>query len=163
MVSYEATEALKPYGVASVRVPSSETYLALQRGTVDGAVAAVSTVMGRRLFEQTKYCYQLPVTAFTIAVYLLKDRWDKMDDKSKAAFWEAGQWYDQNYAKEVNGTFFKNEYWPELKKRGLEVVAPSAADLRDFEAKSQPVWNWWKKEVGEQIGQKAIDYAKGKA
>jgi TRAP-type C4-dicarboxylate transport system substrate-binding protein len=163
VVGYEATEALKPYGVASVRVPSSETYLALQRGTVDGAVANISTVMGRRLFEQIKYCYKLPLTAFTIAVYLLKDKWDKMDGKSKAVFWEAAQWFDQNYATEINTKFFNDEFWPQLKKGGLEVVTPSAADLKDFEAKSQPVWDWWKNEVGGQIGQKAIDYALGKA
>jgi TRAP-type C4-dicarboxylate transport system substrate-binding protein len=163
VVGYEATEALKPYGVASVRVPSSETYLALQRGTVDGAVANISTIVGRRLFEQVKYCFKLPVTAFTIAVYLLKDRWDKMDVKSKAAFWEAGQWYDQNYAREINTRFYNNEYWPQLKKGGLEVVTPSEVDLKDFAAKSRPVWDWWKNEVGQEIGQKAIDFALGKA
>ncbi len=163
VVGYEATEALKPYGVASVRVPSSETYLALQRGTVDGAVANISTVVGRRLFEQVKYCFKLPITAFTIAVYLLKDRWDKMDGKSKAVFWEAGKWFDENYAREINGRFYKEEYWPMLKKGGLEVTTPSAADLKDFDAKSRPVWDWWKKEVGEEIGQRAINYALGKA
>jgi TRAP-type C4-dicarboxylate transport system substrate-binding protein len=163
VVGYEATEALKPYGVASVRVPSSETYLALQRGTVDGAVANISTVMGRRLFEQLKYCFKLPVTAYTIAIYLLKNQWDKMDAKSKAVFWEAGQWFDQNYAKEINTKFYQNEYWPQLKQGGLEVVVPAAEELKDFEAKSRPVWDWWKQEVGEQVGQKAIDYALGKA
>lgn len=162
VVGYEATEALKPYGVASVRVPSAETYLALQRGTVDGAVANISTVVGRRLFEQIKYCYKLPVTAFTIAVYLLKDRWDKLDGKSKAVFWDAGKWFDENYAKEINTAFYNREYWPMLKQGGLEVVDPSEADLKDFDAKSRPVWDWWKKEVGETMGQKAIDYALGK-
>jgi TRAP-type transport system periplasmic protein len=163
VVSYEATEALKVYGVAGARVPSSETYLALQRGTVDAAVANISTIVGRRLFEVVKYCYKLPVTGFTIAIYLLKDQWDKFDDKTKAAFWDAAKWYDDNYAREINGRFYEDEYWPQLKEAGLEISIPTDEEYKDFEEKSKPIWEWWKKEVGEDVGQKAIDLALGKA
>lgn len=163
IVSYEATEALKKFGAAGVRIPSSETYLALQRGTVDGAVANISTIVGRRLYEQIKYCYELPVAGFTISIFLLKDKWDKLDDKTKAAFWEAAQWFDANYAKTVNEKFYKEDYWPMLQKAGLEIIKPKADDLKTFDQASRPVWDWWKKEVGEEWGQKAIDLALGKA
>ena len=62
IVSFEAEEVLKPYGVAGARIPSSELYLAVQRGTVEATVANISTVMGRKLYEQVKYCFKLPVT-----------------------------------------------------------------------------------------------------
>lgn len=163
VVSYEATEALKSFGVAGVRVPSSETYLALQRGTVDAAVANISTIIGRKLYEQIKYCYMLPVTAFTISIFFLKDRWDKMSEKEKEVFWEAGKWCDDNYASTVNNKFYKDEYWPTIKKAGIEAAEPSSEELKTFEEKSQPIWKWWKDQVGEQVGQKAIDLALGKA
>jgi TRAP-type C4-dicarboxylate transport system substrate-binding protein len=162
VVSYEATEALKAFGVAGTRVPSSETYLALQRGTVDGAVANISTVMGRRLHEQLKYCYQLPVTGFTISIFLLKDFWEKMDEKTKAVFWDAAKWFDENYASHINNEFYKNQYWPEITKGGLEIITPKTEELTEFESKAKPIWDWWKKEVGEEWGQKAIDMALGK-
>jgi TRAP-type C4-dicarboxylate transport system substrate-binding protein len=163
VVSYEATEALKSFGVAGVRVPSSETYLALQRGTVDAAVANISTIVGRKLYEPVKYCYRIPVTAFTISVFFLKDKWDKLPDKEKAVFWEAGKWCDANYAGTVNKKFYLDQYWPIIKKAGIEVAAPTGADLNTFEEKSQPIWKWWKNQVGAQVGQKAIDLALGKA
>ncbi|MEW6262021.1 MAG: TRAP transporter substrate-binding protein DctP [Thermodesulfobacteriota bacterium] len=163
IVSYEATEALKAYGVAGTRIPSAETYLALQRGTVDALVANISTIMGRKLFEQLKYCYQLPITGFTISLFMLKSKWDKLDDKTKAAFWEASKWFDDNYAKTVNGKYYVEEYWPTLKKAGLEIVKPAQEELKNFEQSSLPVWEWWKKEVGPELGQKAIDLALGKA
>src|SRR5574341_1391602 len=90
IVSYEAEEALKPFGVAGARIPSSELYLAVQRGTVDAVAANVSTITGRKIHEQVKYCYKLPVTAFSIGVYMLKSTWDKMPEKVKAVFWDAG-------------------------------------------------------------------------
>lgn len=162
IVSYEATEALKHFGAAGVRIPSSETYLALQRGTVDGAVLNISTTMGRRLFEQLKYCYQLPVTAFTVGLFMLKRTWDKLDDETRSAFWNAAKWYDENFCYQLNNQFYVEEYWPHIKSAGIEIIQPTEAELRKFQDQSKPVWEWWKKEVGKDWGQKAIDLAMGK-
>lgn len=163
IVSYEAEEALKPFGVAGARIPSSELYLAVQRGTVDAVVANVSTVTGRKIHEQVKYCYKLPVTAFGMSFFFLKGTWDRLPDKIKAAFWEAGKWYDQNAAPAVNKKVYPEMIWPRVTKAGIQSISPTAEELRLFEERSQPVWAWWKKQVGEEVGQKAIDLALGKA
>jgi len=161
IVSYEAEEVLKPYGVAGARIPSSELYLAVQRGAVDATVANISTVMGRKLYEQIKYCFKLPITAFSISIFFMKDKWDQMPDKAKAAFWDAGKWFEQNYAPVINKKFYPEEFVPQLEKAGVKTVKPTDKELKDFEEKSQPVWTWWKKQVGEEIGQKAIRLALG--
>jgi TRAP-type transport system periplasmic protein len=162
IVSYEAEEVLKAYGVAGARIPSSELYLAVQRGTVEATVANISTVVGRKLYEQVKNCYQLPVTAFAIAIFLMKDRWDKLPDKIKAAFWDAGKWFDKNYAMYLNKKYYPEKYWPKVQQAGVKIYKPTENELKDFEAKSQPVWAWWKKQVGEEVGQKAINFALGR-
>ncbi len=162
IVSFEAEEVLKPYGVAGSRIPSSELYLAVQRGAVDATVANISTVMGRKLYEQVKWCYRLPITGFSISIFLMKDKWDKMPDNVKAAFWDAGKWFEQNYATVINKKFYPEIFVPQLEKAGVKTVKPTDQELKDFEQKSQPVWTWWKKQVGEEIGQKAINLALGK-
>jgi TRAP-type C4-dicarboxylate transport system substrate-binding protein len=162
IVSFEAEEVLKPYGVAGSRIPSSELYLAVQRGAVDATVANISTVMGRKLYEQVKYCFKLPLTAFSISIFLMKDKWDKMPDNVKAAFWDAGKWFEQNYATMINRKFYPEIFVPQLEKAGVKTVKPTDQEFKDFEQKSQPVWTWWKKQVGEEIGQKAINLALGK-
>ncbi len=161
IVSYEAEEVLKPYGVAGARIPSSELYLAVQRGAVDATVANISTVMGRKLYEQIRYCFKLPITAFSISIFFMKDKWDQMPDKVKAAFWDAGKWFEQNYAPMINKRFYPEQFVPQLEKAGVKTVKPTDKELKDFEEKSQPVWTWWKKQVGEEIGQKAIRLALG--
>jgi len=161
-VSFEAEEALKPYGVGGARIPSSELYLAVQRGTVDATLANISTIMGRKIYEQVKYCYKLPMTGFSISIFFLKDKWDKMPDKVKAAFWDAAKWYDSTYAATINKKFYPEQFWPQLEKVGLKVFKPTDAELKDFAEKSQPVWAWWKKQIGEEVGQKAINLALGK-
>ena len=162
IVSYEAEEVLKAYGVAGARIPSSELYLAVQRGTVEATVANISTIVGRKLYEQVKNCYQLPVTAFAIAVFFMKDRWDKLPGNIKAAFWDAGKWFDKNYAMTLNKKFYPENYWPRVEKAGVKIFKPTENELKDFEVKSQPVWAWWKKQIGEEVGQKAINLAMGR-
>lgn len=163
IVSYEAEEALKPFGVAGARIPSSELYLAVQRGTVDAVVANVSTITGRKIHEQIKHCYKLPVTGFNIGAYMLKSTWDKMSPKVKAAFWEAAKWYDQNATPLTNSKVYPEKIWPIVTKAGIKSHIPSADEMKLFKEKSQPVWSWWRKQVGEEVGQKAINLALGKA
>ena len=161
-VAFEAEEVLKAYGVGGARIPSSELYLAVQRGTVDATLANISTIMGRKIYEQVKYCYKLPMTGFAIAIFFLKDKWDKLPDKVKAAFWDAAKEYDRTYAAGINKKFYPEQFWPQLQKAGIQIFTPTAAEAKDFEEKSKPVWAWWKKQVGEEIGQKAINLALGK-
>jgi len=161
-VAFEAEEVLKAYGVGGARIPSSELYLAVQRGTVDATLANISTIMGRKIYEQVKYCYKLPMTGFAIAIFFLKDKWDKLPDKVKAAFWDAAKEYDRTYAAGINKNFYPEQFWPQLQKAGIQIFTPTAAEAKDFEEKSKPVWAWWKKQVGEEIGQKAINLALGK-
>lgn len=163
VVGYEAATTFEKFGVAPVRIPSSETYLALQRGTVDGAVLNISTVLGRKLQEQLRYVYKLPSTAYAQQIFLLKDRWDSLDEPTKAAFQEAGKWFDENFASQVNGDWYPNKYWPRIEEAGIEIMEPSAEDAERFEQAAQEAWEWWKGEVGEEVGQKAIDYALGKS
>ena len=161
-VSFEAEEVLKPYGVSGTRIPSSELYLAVQRGTVDATLANISTIMGRKIYEQVKYCYKLPMTGFSISIFFLKDNWDKLPDNIKAVFWDAAKEFDRTYAADINKKFYPEEFWPQLQKMGIQIFNPTEAELKDFEEKSKPVWAWWEKQIGEGNGQKAINLALGK-
>jgi TRAP-type transport system periplasmic protein len=161
-VSFEAEEVLKPYGVGGARIPSSELYLAVQRGTVDATLANISTIMGRKIYEQVKYCYKLPMTGFSIAIFFLKDKWDQMPDKVKAAFWDAGKAFDRTYAANINKVFYPEQFWPQIEKAGIKIFNPTQEELKDFDEKSRPVWDWWKEQIGGEVGQKAINLALAK-
>jgi TRAP-type C4-dicarboxylate transport system substrate-binding protein len=163
VVGYEASTAMEKIGVVPVRIPSSETYLALQRGTVDAVVANISTVVARNLQEQLKYCYKLPITAYTIGLYMLADRYAGLDDTTRAAVDEATVWYDANSAKEVNNVLYPKTHWPKITEAGIEIVQPDDTARADFETVAHEVWDWWKGEVGEEFGTKAIALARGEA
>ena len=161
VVSFEATQVIEDFDAGAVRIPSSELYLALQRGTVDAAVANISTVIGRSLQEQLSVVYKLPLTAYGIGLFTTTDRWANMGEAEKAAFNEAGQWFEENGASYTNNTIYPNEYWPMIEAAGLEQVAASADDLSRLSEAAQSVREAWIEEVGRDVGERAIALAMG--
>jgi TRAP-type C4-dicarboxylate transport system substrate-binding protein len=162
VVSFEATKAIEDFGGAAVRVPSSELYLALQRGTVDAAVANISTINGRKLQEQVSHVYRVPTTAFGIGVFVQTKRWGALSEPVRKAFMEGVEWFDENSARVANQDYFEAKYWPAFKAGGMEVIEPDEAALKRFAEVSADVRAAWTKEVGEDIGKKAIALALGK-
>ena len=161
VVSFEATKLMEDFGAAAVRIPSSELYLALQRGTVDAAVANISTIVGRSLQEQLATVYTLPVTAFGIGLFTTTQRWERLSDEERAAFEEAADWFEAEGAKQANDVIYPNEFWPMMEEAGIEVVAPSEEELARLEEASGPVIDAWLEEVGPEVGQRAIALATG--
>ncbi|WP_108485079.1 TRAP transporter substrate-binding protein [Oceaniglobus ichthyenteri] len=161
VVSFEATQIIEGYGAAAVRIPSSELYLALQRNTVDAAVANISTVIGRSLQEQVNHVYKLPLTGFGIGLFVTTKRWAAMDDDVKAAFEDAAQWFEENGAKYSNDTIYPDEYWPMVEAAGVEISEASAEDIESLNKASVAVDEAWIKEVGEDVGRRAIALALG--
>ncbi|EAU43065.1 putative extracellular solute-binding protein [Fulvimarina pelagi HTCC2506] len=161
VVSFEATKAIEDFGGAAVRIPSSELYLALQRGTVDAAVANISTINGRSIQEQVAQVYRVPVTAYGIGIFVQTDRWEAMDQGIKDAMMAGVEWFDEHSAEEANVEYYEKQYWPAFKEGGLEVVEPDQAALDRFAEVSVDVREAWTQEVGEEVGNKAIALAMG--
>ncbi len=162
VVGYEASELLKKLGAIPIRIPSSQTYLALQRGSVDTLIASINTVIARNLQDQLRFCYKLPVTAVGVAIFLLKSTWDAMSEPEKAALWQASQWYDQNQGKNGYKKIPNEQYWPVITNAGIQIDEPLIEEQDIFLRQAQPIWDWWIKQVGDSTGRKAIDLALGK-
>ena len=163
VVSFEATGVVESFGAAAVRIPSSELYLAMQRGTVDAAVANISTIIGRSIQEQASTLYELPVTGFGIGVFVSTKRWERLDEGVRGAMMEAAEWFDADSAKHANETIYPDEYRGMIEAAGIEVVPADAEDLAALERAAEPVVAAWKEEIGEEVGTRAIDLALGRA
>ncbi len=162
IVSPVATELLKRFGVTGIRLPSSQILLNLQRRSIQAVLSPVNTVVARNLQGHLRYCYQLPVTGATHGIFMLRETWDQMAKTEKEALWQAGQWYDQNQGQMGYKKIPKEEYWSTITKAGIEIIQPTQKEQDVFVENARPNWLSWKKQVGEEVGQRAIDLALGK-
>ncbi len=85
-----------------------------------------------------------------------------MADNVKDVFWKAGLWYDQNQGQIGYEKIPQEQYWTTVTKAGIEIIRPTQREHDEFVKNAKPNWRAWKKQVGEKIGQQAIDLALGK-
>lgn len=159
VTGYEATNALKAYGVVPIRISSSELYTSLQRGVVDAVVANVSTVVGRKLQEQLSSCYKLPITAYSIIPMMLRSRWDKLDGPVRDALLGGAKWYDENSHDETVKIFA--DYWKVVADAGVKSTEADKSAIDTFTKNSESIRQEWAKQFPDGLGEKALQLAEG--
>ena len=82
-------------GGAPTQLASSETYTALQRGTIDGTVTNSDTVLTRKFDEVVKYITITPIQAETMfGIVLNLDFWNSIPKNYQDVFLSSARKYD---------------------------------------------------------------------
>lgn len=85
-----AAAALKALGASPVMMSSAEVYVALQRGTVDGASSGPSTIAQRKWFEVTKYTTLANASYSIWPVMINAKAWSALSPDLRKVLEEAG-------------------------------------------------------------------------
>ena len=95
-------------GASPVFMSSSETYMALQRGLLDGAMSGLSTHLGRKWYEVAKnIVYVDAMFPYEFHTFINLDFWNSLTKKQKRAIadaWYVAAKYDEKeaYVKELD-------------------------------------------------------------
>jgi tripartite ATP-independent transporter DctP family solute receptor len=150
------TQLIQAFGGAPVFMGTGETYMALQRGTIDSVLTSLPSVYERKLFEVAKqmtFC-EIQDILVTPAVLINLKIWKGLPPEIQKVMNEVGQdieeWGFKESLKETD------ECLSELKKRGVEVYyLPEREKKRWKEAANKPILSYYLKQVGEP-GKKAV-------
>jgi TRAP-type C4-dicarboxylate transport system substrate-binding protein len=149
------TKAIEALGGSATMMSSSELYLALQTGTIDGCTRPLITGVGRKLHEVVKNLTLVGFSPWGNLLIVNKDKWNKLSPDVQEIMRQAGrEWEDQEFlmAKEYVQTAVKK-----LKDGGMNVNKLSAEEVTKFRKAMKPVYEWWlKKQVKD--GQKYLDF-----
>jgi C4-dicarboxylate-binding protein DctP len=123
-------ETLKALGAAPVVLSSSEMYLAMQRGTVDGGTTGMPAAVSRKLQEVEKY---MTIANYTTAEFLVQANlkwWQKLPQDQKEAILKAGK----DAEAWIRGAIAQSEAEAEkvIQKAGLEIYTLTPADRKAF-------------------------------
>lgn len=89
-------------------MPAGEVYMAIQRGTIDGTVTAVTSAVERKWYEPSKYATFLPLSYSALPITVSKRFWNKLDDSEKKALADAGMLATRESAKEAEKIVLEN-------------------------------------------------------
>lgn len=148
---------LKAMGAAPVVTSSSEVYLMLQRGTIDGAWSGPSTFVDRKWYEVTKYFLDTDTgvsSTFLLGVNLAF--WNKLTPDLQKIFADAAievQNWTRQYAYEADVNYRKT-----LRAKGLTGITIDPAEWKRWHEKIAPeMESTYKKAVGAEKAQKILD------
>ena len=84
-------DTLKALGAAPTVMSSSEMYMALQRGTVDGATTGMPAAVSRKVHEVQKHMTEANYTTAQFIVQANLKWWEKLPQDQRDAILKAGK------------------------------------------------------------------------
>ena len=141
-------ETVKALGGAPVSMGSAEVYEALQRGTIDGMLSYLGTVVSRDLQSILRYGTRCQIGSYTFDAYCRASWYDALDPRTRAALDAGGRaLYRDGTATMV--AVHQDEYLPEVVAGGVEIVDPTPAELAALRAATEPVRARWEAALGK--------------
>lgn len=148
---------IQALGGAPTTISSKETYTALQRGVVDGAVSLVTSFHSRNWYEVVDNITVVPLAYVVFGIYANLDWWNGLSDQDKTVMEEAA-------AKASKFTFThtakaNKDSIAFIKGAGKTVYEVPKPDYGIWKKKVDAVYAEYKKQAGED-GQKLLDLAR---
>lgn len=149
-----SSETIKALGASSATMGSSEVYMAIQRGTIDGQSSGTTAMRDRKMYEVHKY---LTVTNHASPEFILT-----INEKSYAKLTDAQKKALNDAANEVRDDLRKNakaedlKAMEDLKAAGMQVYVVPENEIGAWQEATKGVWDLFIEENGA-LGQELID------
>lgn len=152
------SEAISLWGAAPTQIAGSETYTAMQRGTVEGIISGVS-FYERKWYEVAPYITQIPVSFAASPLQINLDKWNSLSEEQQGWLTEAAEAALADNREQTPKT--NVEAYTELKDSlAKEFYTATEDEIAQWEAASQEIQDWYVERAGD-AGQKVLDAVNG--
>lgn len=149
-----SAETIKALGASSVTMGSSEVYMGIQRGTIDGQTSGTTAMRDRKMYEVHEYLTITNHASPEFIVAINEKSYNKLNDSQKKALNEAAQ----EVRNDIRANAKKEDLQAleDLKAKGMKVYVVPENDMQAWRDATAPVWDTFVKENGK-LGQELID------
>lgn len=150
-------ETVKALGGAPVFLGSAEVFQALERGTIDGLISYLGTVVSRDLHQVIGYGTAAPFGSYTVDAYCRADWYAGLAPRERDALDAAGRvLYDAGSDKLVE--VHREQYLPAVREAGVELIELDGAQRQPFRQAVFPVHQRWQQRLGDPwLARRAVD------
>jgi len=150
------TESIKALGAAPTFLGGGEVYMALQRGTVDGAISGPTSFWERKYYEVTKNVTVCHFTFFTYGVVINQKKWNEippdLQNSILSCAAEVQEWSRLESEKE------DKKCLELLKEKGMDIYYLPPTERERWKKACEPVVNILPKKAGE-MGKNLLELA----
>ncbi len=149
-------DTLKALGAAPTVMSSSEMYMALQRGTVDGATTGMPAAVSRKIQEVQKFMTEANYTTAQFVLQANLKWWEKLPQDQREAVLKAGK----DAEEWIRGAIAQSEAEAEqvIRKAGAQIHQPTPEARALFIKATEPVRQTFANKTGE-LAKKLIEMA----
>jgi C4-dicarboxylate-binding protein DctP len=133
----ELSEMMKKWGAGPSFLTGAEVYMALQRGTLQGSIASVTTMVERKLYEVAPYMVMLPYASVQTYLAVNKGFFDRLSPAQQKAIIDASAVIDKN---NYNSAITAMKRDLEEGKKKAKIYFPTAAELAKWMEGCEDVW-----------------------
>jgi TRAP-type C4-dicarboxylate transport system substrate-binding protein len=148
------TDAMKALGAVPTLVPFTETYLAMQKGVLDGTLTPIGACEIFNFHEVGKYMTHVIIATAPFSIIMNKDKWNSLSpDIQKAIDSECGydacRWLGKHYSDALDDAGLKemDEYAAKTGHRLIDYTLSPDELARWQEVGGKPLWDAWVKRV----------------
>ena len=149
-----SAETIKAMGASSVTMGSSEVYMGIQRGTIDGQTSGTTAMRDRKMYEVHKYLTVTNHASPEFIVAINEKSYSKLNANQKKALDAAA--IEVRDMIRANAQAEDLKALADLKAKGMEVYEVPENELQAWRDATKPVWDLFIKENGK-FGQELID------
>ena len=149
-----SAETIKAMGASSVTMGSSEVYMGIQRGTIDGQTSGTTAMRDRKMYEVHKYLTVTNHASPEFIVAINEKSYSKLNANQKKALDAAAIEVRDMIRAHAKAEDLKA--LADLKAKGMEVYEVPENELQAWRDATKPVWDLFIKENGK-FGQELID------
>jgi TRAP-type transport system periplasmic protein len=136
--SPEHALAIKKWGAGPSFLTGAEVYLALQRGTINGAINSLLTYMERKLYEVSPCAIFMPLSAVHTFIVMNKGVFDRLTPEQQKIILDASMTIESNTVPFALKTF--KEDLEEAKKKA-KLYNPTPAELSLWKEGMTSIWD----------------------
>lgn len=115
-------------GSSAAEIPSSDLYVSLERGTVDGGLSALASIPPYKLDEVIKaVSTNGEFGSFSLTFAMVADKWNALNDGQQAAMRDCGSKVEASFAAHLDGQ--SDRILADLKASGVTTYEFTAAEL----------------------------------
>jgi TRAP-type C4-dicarboxylate transport system substrate-binding protein len=133
-----AVEAWRMVGAQPVVISVTDMLPSLSTGMIDGFATAPLLAMTARWYEQTRYMPDVKWGRLAGATIMTTKAWEKIPEGSRAKLLATAREIGRKVNVEV--AKMETDSITAMKKNGLEVIEPSAAERAEWQATAEKTW-----------------------
>lgn len=146
-----APHLVRALGMTVVTMPSTDVYMALERGVIEGALRNLSSFNKFREYEFCKFGINIPLHVGGTPIFISLKKWDKLDDMQKKVFSDTTDEITDISAK--HWEMANNKMLGGLKANGVTLYDPSP----EFKAKWERLMAEGGKKAARKLSPKNAD------